>query len=202
MKIDDEIKRIIEFYLWEYEQHKNTSKENRRLKNWLETDFGWKATKEKSDDGSTISGSAEEFRDLESALEITGNNHFLICRTNKYKEGMNHIGVADDVQGDSEMLFVSQKYKVDVSYDGTMNLLNNDETRIEALLTAIRNAIAHNNMTPYDNGFLLLENKTGGTSTAKIYVSKKRLLDWIKIITTKQPTTKIAPKKAKKKQKS
>jgi len=57
-------------------------------------------------------------------------------------------------------------------------------SQAECLFTHIRNSFAHGNTYFFDNGNILLEDKSGKT-TAKILISTNTLVDWIKLIDSK-----------------
>ena len=57
--------------------------------------------------------------------------------------------------------------------------------KVECVLTHIRNAFAHGNTYFFDNGNVLLEDRTSGSTgkiTARIIIHKQTLLDWISLI--------------------
>lgn len=60
--------------------------------------------------------------------------------------------------------------------------LENKENHILCLMRHIRNTFAHGNTYFFDNDNMLLEDKDGEKITASILISKRSLLDWIKII--------------------
>lgn len=52
----------------------------------------------------------------------------------------------------------------------------------ESVLTHIRNAFAHGNTYFFDNGFMLLEDKSNGVITARIMMKRSTLIEWIHIV--------------------
>lgn len=71
-------------------------------------------------------------------------------------------------------------HKTDIQY----MVSSHDRGKVQSMIYAIRNALAHGSFLRKDNGWYLFENYYRGKLKARMLIEEKTLLEWIKIIQT------------------
>lgn len=61
---------------------------------------------------------------------------------------------------------------------------SHDRGKVQSMIYAIRNALAHGSFSRMNNGWYLFENRYRNNLKARMLIAEETLLDWIKIIQT------------------
>ncbi len=166
---DEQIKEILDFYLFHAPVIKSDSNENVRFGLKSLGDYGWKGT--------------PYLNKLEGRLLKAANlGMFCIIRADSIKQTLESMELGTRICCEHPRAVLKQLFTVDVMEDGTVNFANK-ETRMICLFRHIRNSIAHNCTYLFDNGNIMLEDADDKKSiTARVLIPKQALLEWIHIV--------------------
>ena len=137
-------------------------------------DYGWKKT-ENGELG---------YDALEKRLAIiAGIEKFCFIRSKSCKDTLKAMDLSNDrICVEHPRAVLLQNFSTTVDENEKIQFAGGGENRITCLFRHIRNAFAHGNTYFFDNEMMLLEDRDGKTTTAKILIRMKTLLDWIQIL--------------------
>lgn len=171
---DDEIKKIIEFYLLNAPIAKSVETKKFGLKDLKE--YGWC--------GKSDMNQLEKLLLSKSKLQI-----FCFMRSDTISDTLKQMLLNDNICSTHPRAVLKQNFKVKVLESGKVEI-DSLESRMECLFRHIRNAIAHNRIYCFSNNNILLEDSDGSKLSARILIHKKTLIDWIDVICNKQSKSK------------
>ena len=168
---DEEVVRILDFYLLHPPISKNDSKARFGQRSLAK--FKWKE-------------SSQLLRLEESLLKASDIDDFCILKEDSISKKMKtmDLGTTDlktEICTEHPRAIMKWNcYQKSKEKEGSN--MRQKETRMECLFRHIRNSFAHNRTYLFENGNIMLEDGEKQQITARILMPKQALLDWIKII--------------------
>lgn len=161
----DEINMIVDFYIF----HAPVLKDDKDSGDG----FGFRTLREYGWTGNAELSSLER-----KLLHKSSISSLCLLKSDKIDDTLENMILSKDICIEHPRAVMLMNKSVLIHEDGSV-VVTPSESRLVCLFRHIRNSLAHNRIYLFDNGNILLEDKSDGKITARLLIKVRTLVDWI-----------------------